>query len=213
MSKFTDIKFEFENPSLKQIYTETNQEERKQRVLKLYKKKYWDAVFNETEKIFKIIISKNYKKEKKFFDEVRKIKEHGIDFFEKLLDLNIPKRYNTLFFSQIVMNKEEIYNCETEFLENWHGSFALCIKEPYIVIREYVDEEGLKCNVLNELTFRLGCDQPFSHELGFKGCSKNHTEKDFWTLYNVEDCHIDFDIYDNYEYYMKKLNLEQIFLQ
>ena len=86
MSKFADIIFDVQNISLNKIYTEKNQEEKKQRILKLYKKKYWDSVFEEAEKIFRKLVSKNYKQEKYFFHQVRLIKKKGIEsesFVEK----------------------------------------------------------------------------------------------------------------------------------
>ena len=120
MSSFKDITI-ITNDGIKKQYQELyqlskeeRQEKEKQETLEKWRKKYYDTIFDECKTIFKTLVSKNYKTERKFHSEVSKIKEKGIDFFEKVLDLDIPERYNTMIMSQFLMFKDDFYNCKVE---------------------------------------------------------------------------------------------------
>ena len=195
MSSFKDIRI-ITNDGIKKQYQELyqlsreeRQEKEKQELLEKWRKLYYDTIFEECKTVFKTLVSKNYKTEGKFHREISKIKEKGIDFFEKVLDLDIPERYNTMIMSQFLMFKDDFYNCRVKVYydkvdKNYNVKFY--DNETDIILKDDDDDDESFYN-FGMLKYQLNIKE-FHGDERYKKRGEEKTEEEFLKKKYHIDC-------------------------
>lgn len=192
MSKFADLTFNFETPSLNAKYNETRMEEKKQRMLNEIRIRYWTQVYEQLDNVMRGLVSNNYKNEKSFFNQIRQIKERGIHFFEKLLELDISERYNHYLLAQLVMYYDICINCDINFTLENDEYYTVNIYAPSFTI-DNLDGER---NTFQVLIYNLNIHAKFIFEDLSK--SKKIKKEDLLKVIDIECSFNWFDDTDSY---------------
>jgi hypothetical protein len=196
---FTDVKMVANYQSM---LNKKMDEDRKERLLEMkqqeFVKNYYTEFYHQCELVFKMVVSKNVKKHPLFFKQVKQIKEKGVQFFEKVLDLDIPDTFNVLIIAQLVMYWEECLQSKVK-VELFNKKWTISISNPDCLIKDNNDEEDETIYDFFQLWFCLGDNIGFHYRV-------EHIDKGFnkdYLMNNLEDvCSYEFKWrqrnFDNY---------------